>query len=928
MTRIWAKSAMLVALLALGQLAVATGSAVAADEFEKYALESASASLSTTQAGAHADVTTDFTLTQTTEGGAPKAFALTRDVEVALPQGVIGNPQAIPHCTLAQFGNLPEESECPLASQVGVTEIELGGTFKGNFVEPIYNMEPPGGDIVARLGFFATAYPTFINVRLDPVDYSLVASIEGAPSGAGILGASTTLWGVPAAPSHDAERMTPDEGRTAQSFPVRHVELPPAPFMTNPTACGMKRQISVTARSYQLPGSPSTVTAPYPEITGCGSLGFQPTFGIAPTNPEAAAPTGVDADLAIPQDETVQGRATSTLKSAVVTLPEGFTINPAAADGLEACSAAQVGFEQAEPSHCPDGAKIGSVELDVPALEHTLHGSIFQRTPEPGHLFRLWLVTDEQGVHLKLPAEILTDPVTGSLTTVFSGIPAIGGNPQVPVADLKLHIFGGPRAPLTTPSSCGTYQTHFSFAPWSGKEASQGDTAMQITTGCGKGGFHPSLSAGTLSARAGSYSPFTFTVTRADGEANPSTLSATLPKGVVAKLAGVPLCPEAAMANGDCPADSQVGTVTAATGVGGAPLWVPQPGKEPTAVYLAGPYKGASYSILAKVPAQAGPFDLGTVLTRSGIYVDPETAVVTVKSDPLPQILEGVPLQYRAINVTIDRPEFTLNATNCSAMQTTVQLVANTGAVANPTAPYQATNCARLAFEPTLKLSFSGQTKRLGNPAVKAVLTQPKGQNANIDAATVILPKGMFIAQAHVNSPCTRVQFNSGVLPGEGCPAKSILGTAKVWTPLLEQPEEGQVYFRSNGGERQLPDLVVALRGRIPLQLVGFIDSVGKKGTEVRRVRSRFLDLPDAPVSRFELRLAGGGKGLLENSKNLCKAGGRAKLQLRGQNGATRDTEPVVPAHCGKKGRKKAKEGAARSGPADPPSLRPAAGAV
>jgi hypothetical protein len=875
------------------------GAARAADEFDRYALESASASLSTNQAGAHADVTTSFSISQTTEGGQPKAFALTREVKVALPVGVIGNPQALPRCTISQLGDLPEASECPLASQVGVTEIELGGEFKGTFVEPIYDMESPGGDIVARLGFFAVGYPTFINVRVDPVDYSLVASIEGAPSAAGILAARTTLWGVPAAPSHDQERMTPDEARRQETPPVRHVELPAAPFMSNPTACGMARQLSVTASSYQLPNSPSTITVPYPEISGCGSLGFAPTFALAPTNPEAAAPTGVDAELGMPQDETPAGRATSTLRSAVVALPEGLTINPAAGDGLEACSAAQVGFELAEPSHCPAAAKIGSVELDVPALEHTLHGSVYQRTPEPGHLFRFWLVTDEEGVHLKLPAEIEANPLTGRLTTVFPGIPALGGNPQVPVAGLRLHVFGGPRAPLATPGGCGTYSTHFSFVPWSGKPAAEGEAPMRITVGCGKDGFHPGLTAGTVSARAGSYSPFTLTVTRADGEANPETLAATLPEGVVAKLADVPLCPDAAAATGECPAASQVGTVAVAAGVGGAPLWVPQPGKAPTAVYLAGPYKGAPYSIVVKVPAQAGPFDLGTVLTRAGIYVDPTTAVVTVKSDPLPQILEGVPVAYRAIAVTLDRPEFTLNATDCSPLRTVAALTATTGATAEPSAPYQATNCARLAFAPTLKLSFQGSTRRLGHPALKAVLTQPRGQNANLAGTSVILPKGTFIDPTHVGDTCTRVQFNSTAVPGEACPANSVLGTAKVWTPLLAEPERGKVFFRSNGGERELPDLVVALRGAIPIQLVGFIDSVGRKGSEVRRLRTRFQNIPDAPVSRFELKLNGGAKGLLENSKDLCAARGRATLDLTGQNGATQDTEPKIGVSCG-----------------------------
>jgi hypothetical protein len=301
---------------------------------------------------------------------------------------------------------------------------------------------------------------------------------------------------------------------------------------------------------------------------------------------------------------------------------------------------------------------------------------------------------------------------------------------------------------------------------------------------------------------------------------------------------------------------------------------------------------------VVKVPAQAGPFDLGTVLTRAGIYVDPTTAVVTVKSDPLPRILEGVPVSYRAISVTVDRPEFTLNATDCSPERTAVALTATSGATAEPSAPYQATNCARLAFHPTLKLAFSGSTRRLGHPALKAVLTQPRGQNANLAGTTVVLPRGTFIDPTHVGDTCTRVQFNSTAIAGEACPPNSLLGTAKVWTPLLAEPERGKIYFRSNGGERELPDLVVALRGAIPIQLVGFVDSVGRKGSEVRRVRTRFQNIPDAPVSRFELKLHGGAKGLLESSKDLCAAKGRATLDLTGQNGRTQDTEPRIQVSC------------------------------
>jgi hypothetical protein len=581
-----------------------------------------------------------------------------------------------------------------------------------------------------------------------------------------------------------------------------------------------------------------------------------------------------------------------------VTLPPGLTVNPAAGDGLAACSSDQVGFEKAEPAHCPDAAKIGSAEIEVPALEHTLHGAVYQRTPEPGHLFRFWLVTDEQGVHLKLPAEIHANPLTGQLTTVFAGIPSLGGNPQVPVEELRLSVFGGPRAPLATPASCGTYQTHYEFFPWSGRPPATGDTPMQITTGCGKGGFDPQLEAGTLSPRAGSFSPFSMTLTRKDGEGNPQSLEVHLPKGLLAKLGGVQLCSNAGAGSGDCPAGSQIGTLTAAAGVGGAPLWIPQPGKAPTAVFLAGPYKGAPYSIVSRVPAQAGPFDLGTVVNRAGIYVDPETATATIKTDPLPQILEGVPIAYRTVHVDVDRKEFTLNPTGCSRKTIKATVTATDGATATPEAPFQATNCAKLGYKPKLKLSLRGATRRTGHPAVRAVLTQGKGQS-NTAQATVVLPPSEFIDQNHINNPCTRVQFNANA-----CPKLSILGRAKATSPLLDEPLEGPVYFRSNGGARELPDVVADLHGPIRVILVGFVDAVHKKGSEVSRIRTRFANVPDAPVTKFTMNLFGGPKrGLLVNSRNLCSTNRRAKVAFKAQNGLARNVNPLIATSCGKKKR-------------------------
>lgn len=876
--------------LALSILAGPVNSAIGAEEFDKFAIETVSSELSNHQAGYHADMTVDVQFTR--DGNAP--YAIARDIEVKLPPGVIGNPQGIPRCTVDQLGDGAGTSACPFESQVGMSEIRALQPHPGVYDEPVYNMAPPKDtDVVARFGFIAAGWPAFINVKVDPRDYGLIATVEGPPSIAGISGAVTEIWGIPAAAVHDVDRVTPFEAANGGAPPEgRELEAPEVPFLANPTDCSLQREVQVTARSYQEPERDSTKSAPFPQITGCGKLGFAPTFTASLTNPEAAAPTGIETELTIPQDETPAGLATSTMKNARVVLPEGVTINAAAADGLQGCSADQVGYGRNELSHCPEAAKIGSIEVDVPALEEPLHGAVYQRTPEPGHLFRFWVVSDEQGVHLKLPAEIETNPVTGQVVTVFNGIDSLGGLPQVPFRSLKLDVFGGPRAPLATPATCGTYQMQYSFAPWSGKAAIAGDTALEVTQGCAKGGFSPRLAAGSLNSVGGKFSPFVFTLTREDGEANPQTIALHMPQGLLAKLKGVPLCPDTAAASGTCPADSKIGNIAASSGVGGAPLWIPQPGKAPTAAYLAGPYNGAPYSVVSVVPAQAGPFDLGMVVNRAGIFVDPETALATIRTDPLPQMLEGVPITYRTLHVAVDRPEFTLNPTSCAEKKITATVTATTGEVAEPSSGFQATGCSRLAYSPKLKISFKGSTKRTGNPAVNAVLTQAPNQ-ANTKAAIVILPGSQFIDNSHINNPCTRIQFAA-----EACPPKSILGTVSAVTPLLGEPLKGNVYFRSNGGDRELPDLVADLRGPLHVTLVGFIDSV--KG----RVRTRFLTVPDAPVTKFKMKLFGGARGLIENSKNLCLTGRRVEIHLRAQNGRTQDSNPRISAPCGKKNSK------------------------
>lgn len=878
---------------ALIGIALSALAAPARADYSDYAVASASASLSTTQAGAPTDLTTAFMIatdpaSETDSHGYKSPYARTKDLIVNLPPGLIGNPNSVPQCTAVQFSTAFSGGGCPNASQVGVVRFSLYQYNQAAFFEPVYNMAPPGGgDTVARLGVYAASLPTFINVSVrSEDDYGLTATLEGLNGTAALITATTTIWGVPAASGHDRERQTPPEAFNGVSeSPPRPPGGDPAPFLNNPTRCGVPQEVSILSDSYQLPGqfAPPAI-APLPPIDGCDEVEFHPSLTVTPTSHEAAAPSGLNASLSMPQNETVDGLATSQLRDAIVTLPRGMTIASGAADGLAACSEQQVGYKTRESAHCPDAAKIGSAEIDVPALSRILHGSIYQRTPEPGHLFRIWLVSDELGLHLKVSGDIHLDPATGQITSLFLD------NPQAPVRNFDLHFKSGPRAPLANPGSCGVYQTHYEFAPWSGAPAVLGDTPMTIDQGCGTGGFSPRLSAGTTDPTAGAYTPFALSLQRQPGEQNVAILDVSMPPGLLAKLAGVAVCGEAGARVGDCPAASRVGATAVASGPGSSPLWIPQPGKDPTAVYLSGPYKGAPYSLTVKVPAQAGPFDLGTVITRAGIYVDPETTQVTVRSDPLPQILEGVPVTYRTIYVDVDRPGFTLNPTSCAAMSIRARVGSVGGAVANPSSPFQVGSCASLPFRPKLSFRLKGSTRRGGHPALRAELRAAPGE-ANIAKAVVGLPHSEFLAQDHIRTICTRVQFAAST-----CPAGSVYGHARAISPLLDQPLEGPVYLRSSSNP--LPDLVADLNGPIHVVLVGRIDSFNGG------IRSTFGMVPDAPVSKFVLRMEGGKKGLLVNSRGLCASTNRASVSLVAQSGKAAGQRPALRDGCSKNGKK------------------------
>src|SRR4051794_36422242 len=718
--------------LAMFVSALGATQSASAMEFQKFDLDSVSAELSTSVAGAHPDFTTQIKFAEDPsfppfKNSESPPYALVKDVRFDLPPGLLANLNAVSTCTAAQFVSAITGEGCPFSSQIGISKINAY-EFDRPLVVPVFNVETAGSNQLARFGVYVQGVPAFVDVSLrSNEDYGATAELTGISSLALLQTIETTIWGVPGADVHDTERLTVKESVEGQksSSPPRSSGRSPEPFLINPTACGGPLAVQFAADSYQEAGAFRHKSAELDSITECPQLSFDPTFSLEPTNHEAGAASGADATLSIPQDESVNGRASSAMRDAVVQLPEGVAISSGAAEGLAACSTSQVRLGTVEPAECPEASKIATAEINSPSLSRPVKGAVYQRTPESGHLTRAWLVIDDLGLHIKIPGEFQLNPANGQITSLFLE------TPQVPVREFKLHFKGGSRGVLATPSICGTYQTVYKLTPWSGGPDAEGSAPMTFNAHCTDGSFSPHLSAGTENPVAGAFSSFLTTLTSESGEPNLAGLHVTLPPGVLAKLAGVGICPDSAAASGACPNSSRVGSVSVATGFGPSPLWIPQPGKAGTAVYLAGPYKGGPYSLVIVTPAQAGPFDLGLVVVRASIQIDPETARVTVASDQLPQILQGIPLDYRDVRVAIDRNNFVLNPTSCNRMAVTGTAVSVIGQVAHLSSPFQVGSCANLGFAPKLSIRLKGGTKRTAYPQLIAILKARKG-DANI----------------------------------------------------------------------------------------------------------------------------------------------------------------------------------------------------
>lgn len=868
-----------------------------------------------TQAGGHPyeiKVILELTTTEPLTTRNPKSVpANLKTVVVQLPPGLIGNPTATARCPSADV----KPKKCPGATQVGFATVTAarGASEYG----PVYNVSPPQGiaaQLAARFNAFGMAR---INAGVrSGSDYGVTSDSLFVTADEGVERVELSLWGVPADEKHLFERFCADE-----SGPGCPSNAPLRPFLTTPTSCLGPLQTLVSVDAWQDPGIFDAATSTLPGMTGCDRLQFRPTLQIQPDTQVSDSPTGLHVDLRVPQNQNPVGLAEANLKDAVVKLPAGVVLNPAGAKGLTGCSPEQVDLHGPGPAACPDASKVGTAKIHTPLLDHPVEGAVYvaqqgnygaARGANPfGSLLAIYIALHdpESGVVVKLAGQVAVDPQTGQLTTTFRE------NPQLPFEHFELDFFSGQNAALSSPITCGSFTSTSDLTPWTSPAGADAhpQSSFEMNAGPGRGCVSseaeqphaPSFEAGTVSPLAAAYSPLVLNVSRADGTQRFSRIDATLPKGVLGKLKGIPYCSEADIAqararngpgdgsleqaNPSCPSASQLGSVKVGAGTGSNPLVVD--GR----AYLAGPYKGAPLSLVIVTPAVAGPFDLGAVVVRTALDLDPEKVQIEAKSDPLPTMLEGIPLNVRRIALQLDRPNFTLNPTSCDPMAVTGQLVSTSGAAAPLSDRFQVGGCGGLRFAPKLALRVLGKTGRNAKPRLRAVLTARPGE-ANIARAQVNLPHSQFLEQAHIRTVCTRVEFAAGSVPGEKCPAGSIYGKAKAWTPLLDGRLEGPVFLRSSSNT--LPDLVATLNGQVNIVLAGRIDTGRNKG-----LRNTFEVVPDAPVSKFVLEMRGGKRGLLVNSENLCAPGAdtRAIVRFTGQNGKVHQLKPKVKNGCARK---------------------------
>ena len=827
-----------------------------------------------------------------------------RDVVIDLPSGLVGDPQTPPTCPQEEFeGNPPF---CAINTQVGVLRAIVPGA--GEIVAPVYNITPPPGD-AALIGLSSSSGLVALQAASVRSDNGYRVRVSAPDIPVEVTSITETIWGTPAEPGHDPER-------GPEATDGDHSTAPLLPFLTLPASCQSPPETTVEIDSKSNPGVFVSETTPMFDasnnpvsLTGCDSVPFSPTVSSIPTTNSAGSSSGLDFELALPNQGLLNpnGVTETEPEKTEVVLPQGVTVNPSAASGLGVCTPAQ--YQAANTTSgpgqgCPESSKVGTLLAKTPLLAEAIEGSVYLAAPHDNpfnSLLALYIVAKapERGVLVKQAGEVQADPNTGQLTTTFDGLPPL------PYSSFEFDLREGPRAPLITPQTCGTYTTRVKLYPFSNPSTATERTA-NFTIGSGANGGPcasneaqlpntPSLQAGTVAPVAGAFSPLVFKVSREDGSQHFGSITASLPEGLLGKLAGVPYCSDAQIAaatarsnegegateqsSPSCPEASQVGVVNITVGAGSQPIQVQRKS------YLAGPYKDAPLSLAIITPAIAGPFDLGTVVVRIALYIDRSTAQIHAVSDPIPQILDGIPLDVRSISLNMNRTGFTFNPTSCEPMTVGGEETSTLNQTVGLSNRFQVGGCQGLPFKPVMAISTQGKTSKANGASLNVKVSQKPGE-ADIHKVDLTLPTALPARLTTLQQACTETQFAANPA---GCPAGSFIGTAKAITPILSVPLTGPAILVSHGGAA-FPDVVFLLQANerganIRIDLDGKTDI--KKGVTY----SRFETVPDAPISSFETNLPQGPHSVLVANGNLCTTKLAIPTQLTGQNGATRHSE-------------------------------------
>ena len=896
------------------------------------------------QAGSHPfQLTTTLDLNQTLAGYStfgekgiyPTAPALPRNLRFKLPPGLVGDASAVPQCSKVDFSTPVAENTvnlCPPDTAVGVASLVANDPLPAGFEDwavPVFNLVPEAGE-PARFGFLVEGVPVILRTSVPTGgEYGVQVSVSEISQAVQLLSSQVTLWGVPGDARHDSARGWEclGEGTWYGGHPhspcatTSEHEQAPTAFLTLPTSCAQVPETSVEGDSWPA-GEPGGAHTPegketeyefkteykFPSVlSGCGLLPFRPSLSVEPELHSASTPTALAVGVRLPQEGLLaaNGLAESAVKETTVTLPEGLQLNPAAANGLQACAAPEFGFhfEGVEESQqtqnlkflpgfpdCPDASKVGTVEIKTPLLPNPLTGAVYlaeeHTNPFQAPLV-IYLVAEDHaaGVLVKLAGTITPNPATGQLTTKFKN------TPQLPFEELKLHFFGGPRASLSTPQACGPYAAQTSFIPWSGGTPATPGSSFSITSGVGGGPcppspppFAPSFQAGSTSSQAGAFTSFELEIAHADGDQQLTGVTLHLPPGIAALLSSVTPCEEPAVGQPwACGAESLIGHSTASSGLGSEPYTLAGQ------AYLTSGYDGAPFGLLVATEAKAGPFDLGMVDVRSRINVDPNTAAVTITADPgprdeaFPTMIKGVPVQLKRIVVSVDREHFEFNPTSCSPMRIEGTLTGAQGASAAVSSPFQMTDCASLPFAPKLTASVGGRASKANGASLDVKIESAGLGQANIAKVDLQLPKVLPSRLSTLQKACLAATFNANPA---SCSPESIIGTATIHTPVLKNPLSGPAYLVSRGNAA-FPDVEFVLQGEgITLVLDGKTDI--KNGITY----SRFESAPDAPFTTFETQLPTGPHSALsayvsaKNPYDLCAAKLTIPTEITAQNGA------------------------------------------